>query len=77
MTSAGEGARRGYWYGAPPLIWVELVPPPFWLEPTAVVDMLVGWCSWTSRMSLKVEHSEPLGMVQRVWVGGWGRDGLC
>jgi hypothetical protein len=28
------------WFG------VELVPAPFWLEPTAVVDILfVGWCS--------------------------------
>jgi hypothetical protein len=76
MTCAGEGARRGDWCRAPPLVWVELAPLLFWLEPAAVVDMLAGWCSWTSRMSLKVERSEPSAMAERVWVGGGGRDEL-
>jgi hypothetical protein len=41
------------------------VPLPFWLDPAAVVDiLLVGWCSWTSGMSPKVGSSEPLAMVE-------------
>jgi hypothetical protein len=36
-----------------------------------VVDMLVGWCSWTSRMTPKVECSKPSVMVERVSVDGW------
>jgi hypothetical protein len=48
------------------LVWVELVPPSFWVEPDAVVDMLAGWCKWTSGISLKVEWSRPLVMVDRV-----------
>jgi hypothetical protein len=60
--------------GAPPCVWVELVPPLFWLEPTAVVDMLLaGWSSWTSRISPKVECSEPSVMVEKIWVVGWWR----
>jgi hypothetical protein len=35
------------------LVWVELAPLPFWLEPAAVVDMLVG-CSWIYGMLSKV-----------------------
>jgi hypothetical protein len=56
----------GDWCGAPPLVWVELVPPSFLLEPAVVVDMLlVGWCSWTSGMSVKVGCSGPLVMEKR------------
>jgi hypothetical protein len=36
-----------------------------------VVDMLAGWCKWTSGMSPKVECSDPSAMVERVWVDGW------
>jgi hypothetical protein len=48
MTCTDKGALGGDWCGAPPLVWVELVPPSFWLEPAAVVDMLAccsfeGW----------------------------------
>jgi hypothetical protein len=35
----------GDWKGSPPLVWVELVPPPFWLDPAAVVDIVASWCS--------------------------------
>jgi hypothetical protein len=35
------------------------VPPPFWLQPAAVVDMLVG-CNWISGMLLKVGFSMAL-----------------
>jgi hypothetical protein len=76
MSCVGEGARIGDWCEAPPLVWVELAALPFWLEPTTVVDMLAGWCSWTSRMSPAVERSKPSAMVERVWVGGGGRDVL-
>jgi hypothetical protein len=34
-----------YWRGSPPLVWVELVPPPCWLDPTTVADITTGWCS--------------------------------
>jgi hypothetical protein len=43
--------------GAPRGVWVELAPPPLWLE-TAAVDMFAG-CS------------EVLAMVGRAWVDGW------
>jgi hypothetical protein len=68
MTCTGEGAHRGDWCGAPPLVWVELVPSPFWLEPMAVVvDMLlVGLCSWTSGISPKAGCSGPSVMVERI-----------
>jgi hypothetical protein len=37
----GEGAHGGKWCGAPPLVWVELVPLAFWLVVLlAVVDVL-------------------------------------
>jgi hypothetical protein len=52
------------------LVWVELAPPPFWLESAAMVDKLAGWCRWTLGISLKVECSEPTAMVGRVSVDG-------
>jgi hypothetical protein len=55
---------------APPLVWVELAPPVFWLDPAAMVGVLLaGRSTWTSGISPKVGCSEPLVMVQRVWVG--------
>jgi hypothetical protein len=46
MTCIGEGAHWGDWCGAPLLVWVELAPPSFLLDPAAVVDVLLaGWCS--------------------------------
>jgi hypothetical protein len=48
------------------LVWVELVPPPFWLDPIAAVDIVVGWCSWSSGMSPKVGCSDPSVKVDRV-----------
>jgi hypothetical protein len=67
MPCISEGARWGDWCEAPPLVWVELVPPPFWLEATAVVDMLLAsWCSCTSGMSPKAGFSGPLAMVERI-----------
>jgi hypothetical protein len=64
MNYTSDGALGGDWCGAPPLVWVELVPPPFWLEPIVVVDMLVG-CNWISRMLSKVGCSVTLVMVGR------------
>jgi hypothetical protein len=65
------------------LVWVELVPPPFWLDPATVVDIVAGWCSWSSGMSLKVGCSDPFDdggqgligwLVERelVLIGGLG-----
>jgi hypothetical protein len=71
MTCIGEGARGGDWCRAPLLGWVELTPPPIWLDPVAVVDMLAGWCSWTSGMSPKAGFSGPSVMAGRIWVDGW------
>jgi hypothetical protein len=52
---------------APPLVWVELVPPPFWLEPTTVVDMLLAcWCNYTLGMSPKARFSGPPVMVETI-----------
>jgi hypothetical protein len=51
-------------------LWVELAPPPFWLESTAVVDIMAGWCSWSSGISPKVGCSDPSTMVNRIWVVG-------
>jgi hypothetical protein len=49
------------------LVWAELEPPPFWLDPATVVDMLlVGWCNCTSGMTPKVEWFEPSAMVERI-----------
>jgi hypothetical protein len=67
MTCTGQGAHRGDWCGAPPLFWVELVPPPFWLGTAAVTDMLlVGWCSWTLGISPKAGCSGHSVMVERI-----------
>jgi hypothetical protein len=54
---------RGDWCEAPPLVWVELAAPPFYLEPAAV-DMLAG-CGWTCGIVLKVGCSTPSAMVAR------------
>jgi hypothetical protein len=64
MTCIGEGALSGDWCGAPPLVWVELVPPLFWLEPAMVVDMLAG-CSWIFGMLSKVGCSVVSAVVGR------------
>jgi hypothetical protein len=49
---------------APPLVWVELAPPVFWLDPAAMVGVLLaGRSTWTSGISPKVGCSEPLVMV--------------
>jgi hypothetical protein len=64
MTCTGEGALRGDWGGAPPLVCVELPPLPFWLEPATVVHMLVG-CSLISEMLSKVGCSTTSVMVGR------------
>jgi hypothetical protein len=60
-----EGALEGDWCGAPPLVWVELPAPTFWLEPAVVVDMLAG-CSCTCRMVSMVGCSAPSTMVGKV-----------
>jgi hypothetical protein len=63
--------RRCPWrrlVGAPPLVWVELAPPAFWLDPAAVVEVLLllaRCCNSTSRMSPKATCSRPLAMVER------------
>jgi hypothetical protein len=36
-----------------------------------VGDILAGWCSWSSGMSLKVGCSDPSMMVDRIWMDGW------
>jgi hypothetical protein len=67
----GEGAHGGNWCGAPPLIWVELVPLMLWHDPGAVVEvLLLGRSTSTSGMSPKVGCSEPSAMVEIIWVGG-------
>jgi hypothetical protein len=48
--------------------------PSFWLEPIAIVDIVAGWCSWNSGISLKVGCSETSMVVDIVWVGGWAID---
>jgi hypothetical protein len=42
------------------------VPPSFSLDLATVVDIMAGWCSWSSGMSLKVGCSDPLAMVDKV-----------
>jgi hypothetical protein len=72
MTCIDEGAHEGDWCGMPSLVWVELTPPTFWLDPTAVVEVLLAGCRISaSEMSSKVECSEPSAMVERFRVGGW------
>jgi hypothetical protein len=55
----------------PPLVWVELAPPTFWLDPVVMVEtlFLVGYCNSTSMMLLKAARSRALAMVERFWVG--------
>jgi hypothetical protein len=49
------------------LVWVEVTPLAFWLDPAAVVEvLLVGCKTLTSRMSPRVGFSEPSTMVERV-----------
>jgi hypothetical protein len=64
MTCTVEGALEGDWCGSHPLVWVELVPPPFWLELAVVVDIL-ACCSWISGMLSKVGCSTSSAMVGR------------
>jgi hypothetical protein len=67
MTCIGEDACRGNWCGAPPLIWVELAPLTFWLDPAIVVETLfTGRITSTSGISLKVGCSKPSVMVERI-----------
>jgi hypothetical protein len=74
MTCINKGALRGDWFGVPPLVCVELVPPMFWLDHAAVVEVLLAECrTSTSRMSPKVGCSEPSAMMERICVGGWLR----
>jgi hypothetical protein len=56
----------------PSLVWVELAPLAFWLDPAVVVEMLLmaGCCYSTSVMSPKVACSRPSVVVERFWVGG-------
>jgi hypothetical protein len=53
------------------LVWVELAPPTFWLDPVVMVEtlFLVGYCNSTSMMLLKAARSRALAMVERFWVG--------
>jgi hypothetical protein len=54
------------------LVWVELVPPTFWLDPAVVVETLLpGHNTSTFGMSPKVGCSEPSTMVERIYMGGW------
>jgi hypothetical protein len=43
----------------PPLVWLELAPLAFWLDPAAVVDALmwVACCNSTSSISVKTAWS--------------------
>jgi hypothetical protein len=52
MTCSDKDALGGDWCGAPPLVWVELVPPPFWLEPAVVVDMFTGLLGLCRRLGV-------------------------
>jgi hypothetical protein len=72
MTCIGKGACEGDWCGAPSLVWVELAPSMFLLDPAAVVEVLLaGSRTSTFVMSPKVGCSKPLEMVERIYVGGW------
>jgi hypothetical protein len=42
------------------------VPLPFWLDPATVVDIVAGWCNWSSKMSLKVGCLDPSVMIDKV-----------
>jgi hypothetical protein len=52
---------------------VELVPPRLWLDPGAVVEVLLlaGCCNSTFGTSSKAACSSPSAMVERFRVGGW------
>jgi hypothetical protein len=51
----------------PPLVWVELAPLAFWLDPVAVVEVLLAGCrTSTSGISPRVACSEPSTMVGRI-----------
>jgi hypothetical protein len=48
-----------------------MVPPTFFLDPGAVVEVLLARLSTLiSGMSPKVRCSEPSMMVERIWMGG-------
>jgi hypothetical protein len=48
------------------LVWVELAPLAFLLDPAAVVDVLLAGCwNWTSGISPKASCSRPSVMVAR------------
>jgi hypothetical protein len=71
MICIDEGAQSGDWCGAPPLVWVELLPLAFWLDLAAAVEALLDGCDTsTSGMSPKVGNFKPSVMVERVYVGG-------
>jgi hypothetical protein len=56
----------------PPLVWVELAPLTFWLDPAAVVDtLLVGYWSSSSGISPKAACSRPYAIAIKILVGGW------
>jgi hypothetical protein len=38
------------------------------------VDIVAGWCSWSSGISPKVGSSDPSMTMDMVWVGGWPVD---
>jgi hypothetical protein len=66
MTCINEGAHGGDWCEAPPLVWVELAPLAFLLDPAVVVDVLLAGCwNWTSGISPKASCSRPSVMVAR------------
>jgi hypothetical protein len=74
MTCIGEDARGGDWCGAPPLVSIELTPTAFWLDPAAVMEVLLAGCNTsTSGMSPNVKCSEPSVIVERICVGEWFR----
>jgi hypothetical protein len=51
---------------SPLLVWVEMVPLSFWLDPAVAVDIVANWCSWSSGISLKVGCLDPSAMVDKV-----------
>jgi hypothetical protein len=56
----------------PPLVWVELAPLTFWLDPAAVVDaLLVGYWSSSSGILPKAACSRPSAIAIKILVGGW------
>jgi hypothetical protein len=64
MTCTSEDDLGGDWCAAPPLVWVELVPLPLWLEPATMVDMLAS-CSLIFGMLSKVGYFAASAMVRR------------